>query len=123
MYGVKPKMDVAADCLNTKCEMFITRKENALLRRWYWDSWCNPPHSKTEDFVRKALGEWMEFNNNIIMIIPTNTMSSNFWHECIENIAEYHAVRGRPRFLKNGRPAKFNSRNAYVCVIWRKKGV
>ena len=34
---------------------------------------------------------------------------------------EIHPVFGRPRFLRNGRPSKFPSRNSYFVVVWRKK--
>lgn len=117
-YKVYPTLDVAANDRNKKCERYLT---DGLHSEWLKDSWCNPPHSMTEQFVRKAHEEWAKHNINIMMIIPTNTMSSKFWHHCIEGIAEYHAVEGRVRFLRYGRPARFNSRNAYVCVIWRKR--
>lgn len=123
-YNIQPSLDVAANQENKKCYEWFgpDLRKDSLKINWNYnrDVWCNPPHSKTEQFVRKAHKEWQEGNINIIMIIPTNTMSSRFWHECIEGIAEYHAVEGRPRFLKNGRPSIFNSRNAYVCVLWRK---
>jgi len=123
-YNVKPTLDVCADELNTKCyEWFgIDKCDDALKYNWNFnrDIWCNPPHTKTELFVRKSYREWKEHGNfNIMMIIPTNTMSSHFWHEYIEGNAEYHAIRGRIRFLQDGKLAPHCSRNAYVCVIWR----
>lgn len=57
---------------------------------------------------------------NIMMIIPTNTMSSGYWHNYIEKFAEYHPIKGRIRFLVDGKPSKHTSRNAYCVVIWRK---
>lgn len=127
-YKVYPQLDVAADHYNKKCEQYIPddRYGGALNNeipehQWTDDSWCNPPHSKTGDFVKKAFEQWKKHDINIIMIIPTNTMSSHFWHKYIEGHAEYHAIEGRIRFLKNGKPAKYKSRNAYVCVIWRSR--
>jgi len=125
-YQINPLLDAAANANNTKCQFFLG---DALHTQWTLgdkypeivDVWCNPPHSRTEEFVKRADNQWQKYNINIIMIIPANTMSSNFWHECIEGITEYHAIKGRPTFLKNGKPTKFNSRNAYVCVIWRKR--
>jgi hypothetical protein len=55
-----------------------------------------------------------------MMILPTNTMSSKYWHECIEGITEYHPIKGRIRFLVDGKPSKHMSRNAYCVVIWRR---
>lgn len=116
--GIKPKLDVAANTSNRKCLEYL---KDGLHESWNKDVWCNPPHSITEKFVRKACEQWHKNNINILMIIPTNTMSSSFWHECIEPYAEYFAIRGRIRFLRFGHPAKHASRNAYVCVIWRKR--
>ena len=64
--------------------------------------------------------EWKENNINIMLLIPTNTMSSNYWHQYIEGNAEYHPVKGRIHFLQDGKVSPFPSRNAYVCVIFRK---
>jgi phage N-6-adenine-methyltransferase len=121
LYGVKPALDVAADSINRKCLDYYDRQKDGLSFRWTSDVWCNPPHTKTGAFVRKAYNEWSANNINIMMIIPTNTMSSKFWHHCIENIAETHAILGRIRFRQFGRLAPSSARNAYVCVIWRKR--
>jgi len=123
-YGVFPVLDAAANADNSKLSYWL---DNALNEEWFTDDmglvdvWCNPPHSKNEQFVRKAFEQWKKHNINIMMILPTNTMSSIYWHDCIEGIAEIHPIKGRIRFLYNGKPAKDVSRNAYVCVIWRKK--
>lgn len=120
-YNVRPKLDVAATRENRKCLEFFDKKADGLRYRWLVDVWCNPPHTRTEDFVRKALREWQDHNIDIMMIIPTNTMSARFWHECIEGYTEYHPIEGRIKFLQHGKPSKQSSRNAYVCVIWRKR--
>ena len=56
-----------------------------------------------------------------MMILPTNTMSSKYFEECIEGSAEYHPIFGRIKFLIDGSVSKFPSRNAYICVVWRKR--
>ena len=55
-----------------------------------------------------------------MMLVPANTVSTVWWHEYVEGIAEYHPVKGRIRFIRDGEPSKFQSRNAYICVIFRK---
>lgn len=120
-YNVKPLVDYAADRKNKKCLEYFDKGKNGLWATWDKEGWINPPHTLSGDFVRKAYRSWLDNNITLMMIIPTNTMSSLFWHECIEGIAEYHAIKGRIRFLQNGKPAKYASRNAYVCVIWRKR--
>jgi len=118
-YKIQPQLDVAATGRNTKTEEYL---DDALIQPWDHhglDVWCNPPHSKTREFVYRAYSQWHAHNINIMMIMPTNTMSSVFWDSCIEDIAEYHAIKGRITFLHHGKPAPNHSRNAYVCVIWR----
>jgi phage N-6-adenine-methyltransferase len=127
-YNWNPRLDVAANDNNHKCVHWL---DDALEQDWLdfddctdieikSDIWCNPPHSLNESFVRKAYLEWIRNDLNIMMIIPTNTMSSKYWHECIEGMAEYHPIKGRIRFLVDGKPSKYASRNAYCVVIWRK---
>ena len=117
-YDITPNLDVASNEYNTKC---FFRLNDGLKDDWVYHSWCNPPHSQNEKFVRKAYEQWKKHDIDIMMILPTNTMSSKYWHECIEGIAEYHPIKGRIRFLVDGKPSKHMSRNAYCVVIWRKK--
>jgi phage N-6-adenine-methyltransferase len=126
-YGVRPQLDAAAKDYNTKCLNYLT---DALHQEWtvngrVVDVWCNPPHSLNEEFVRRADAQHKKHGITILMIIPTNCQSAQFWHEVIENeseiFVENHPVLGRPRFRKLGRKTKEISRNAYRVVIWRKK--
>lgn len=55
------------------------------------------------------------------MIVPANCVSTEIWHKYIEDKREYHAVKGRPVFLKNGKKTRFPSRNSYVCIVWSRK--
>lgn len=142
-YALIPQLDVCADNSNTKSYYYIPKRLDGLNSEWVidpfkcdWrrdlslysgskkrktDVWCNPPHSKNEQFVRKAFEQWQKHNINIMMLLPCNTQSSKYWHECIEKKAEYHPIKGRIRFLVDGKPSKHLSRNAYCVVIWRKK--
>jgi len=130
-YKIHPKLDVCATKLNRKCKRYFNKKMNGLKKKWNTDVWCNPPHNMTkyngkwisqvELFVRKAYSEWRRTRCgiNILMIIPTNTMSSDYWHECIEKGGVfYHPIHHRIKF-KN-KHAIHSARNAYICVIWRK---
>jgi len=116
-YNIEPKLDVCASDLNHKVDKYFTKETDALKQEWPFHSWCNPPHSKTEAFVRKAYREHLLNHIDIIMIIPTRCMSARFWFDCIEGKAEYHPIQNRIHFKRNGRdigPAM----QAYVCVIW-----
>jgi phage N-6-adenine-methyltransferase len=124
-YDIHPLTDICADMMNRKCLYYIDKEKNALDIDWIFseesDIWCNPPHPLNEKFVRKAFEQWQKHNINIMMLLPCNTQSSKYWHECIEGVAEYHPIKGRIRFLVDGKPSKHASRNAYCVVIWRKK--
>lgn len=130
-FKVWPKIDVAATKENRKCEFYFTKEHNALERDWVipitdemiynYDVWSNHPHTLHAEFVEKAHQQWTRFNITIMMILPANCMRTRYWHDYIEDVTEYHAIPGSIRFLKDGKPTKDTSRNAYVCVIWRKR--
>lgn len=119
-YNINPYLDTCATYQNHKLPHYYTKEFNALFNQWPVDSWCNPPHSKTEQFVRKAFLEWKINNINIIMIIPTRCMSAKFWFDCIEGFAEYHPIERRIHFKQNGKDVG-PAMQAYVCVLWRSK--
>lgn len=116
-YDVYPNLDVCANDENHKCVLYLTDAEK---QDWKdYDVWCNPPHSQNDRFVALCYFHWQSKNRNVMMILPTNTMSTKYWHQCIEGKAEYHPIKGRIKFLVDGKPSEFCSRNAYVCIIWR----
>ena len=119
-YNIYPRLDPCATSANRKCLLFFTEEENGLHQEWEHDVWCNPPHSITGDFVRKAYNEWLQNNINIMLLVPANTISTIWWHEYVEDITEYHAIKGRIRFLRDGKPSEFVSRNSYILIIYRK---
>ena len=118
-YSINPRLDPCATSANRKCLLFFTEEENGLRQDWEHDVWCNPPHTMTGDFVRKAHEEWLKNNINIMILVPANTVSTIWWHDCVENVTEYHAIKGRIRFIRDGKPSKFVSRNSYILIIYR----
>jgi len=119
-YGIHPTLDACATTDNRKCATYFTEEDDGLRQHWEFDTWCNPPHTMTGDFVRKAHNEWLINNINIMILVPANTVSTIWWHECVEGMTEYHAIKGRIRFIKDGKPSKFVSRNSYILIIYRK---
>jgi hypothetical protein len=125
VYDLEPQLDVCANKNNTKCRYWL---ENALNDVWLLDGdvkpscvWCNPPHTKTKEFVKKAFIEWNNFNINILMIIPANSVCTEYAKKYIKGSAEIHPIFGRIRFWQDGYPSKYPSRNSYFVVIWRKR--
>jgi phage N-6-adenine-methyltransferase len=119
-FQVTPMIDVAATGKNRKFTIYFSKENSALDNDWTLDCWCNHPHTLHKEFVEKAYNEWKKHNITIMMIIPSNTGRTKYWHEFIEPYAEYKMIKGNIRFLKDGKPTKDAARNGYVCVIWRK---
>lgn len=121
-YGFYPQVDVCATEKNSKCGMgFFDKESDGLFKTWYKKNWCNPPHSETENWVKKACHEFLTELNETMMIIPANSMCTNYSESCIIPHAEYHPISRRfCKFLKDGIEMD-SSRNGYFVVIWRKK--
>ena len=120
-YGIKPIGDACATLQNRKCLDHFSKHIDGLTHDWIVDMWVNPPHSKTEAFVKKAHSEFLKHNINILMIVPGNAITAHFFDIPFANGAEYFRFSGRPRFLQHGKPAPHSSRNGYFVVLWRKR--
>lgn len=134
IYKFKPELDVCADGKNTKCISFFTKKDNALERNWLLedsdgaiyvvDIWCNPPNSQLGAFIRKAFEQHRKFGMRIMMIVPTNVMSSDAWWDGVEIPKDegfkikYKPIYHRIEFLDKGKKPESSARNAYLVVIW-----
>lgn len=122
IYNIYPKIDVAATYDNKKCEHGYSKRGNGLLQNWDRDVWCNPPHSKTKEFVLKAHTEWLRNNINILMLVPANSICASYFDHILENNhAVYYRISGRPQFLRYGKLSKYPSRNSYFVVVWRRR--
>ena len=120
-HNLDPKLDVCADEINSKCFEHFTKEDNALFHEWIRDVWCNPPHSLTEEFVKKAQWEWKKHNTNILMIVPANAIGAHYFDYIFDNkCATYHRYSGRIKFTQHG-IEKSSSRNGYFSVVWRKR--
>jgi len=132
-YKINPKLDVACVYRNIKCKQGLVYPfSDALKVDWLFfdnesmedervDVWCNPPHSKNEEFVKKAYNEWVEHDINIMMILPANALCTNYAENWIDPYAEYHPINRKfCKFLYKGEK-KDSSRNGYFVVIWRKR--
>lgn len=133
-YDIHPTIDLAANSMNTMCFHYFDIEDDALSREWNTcscdfppeedlndDRWLNGPHSLTKQFVIKAHEQWLKHNINILMIIPANSICTKYAEKYIHGSAEYHPIFFRPRFLRDGVPAKDPARNSYFVVIWRKR--
>jgi len=133
-YKIKPKLDVSATARNSKCDWYLGRRANALSLDTKWiipkkrrvAIWLNPPNEFLQDFFFRTYLEWVDSNckQEIIMIVPTNSMSSQgFWINVQypidfgENVS-YRAIEGRPEFLDDGKKPDSSARNAYISIVF-----
>jgi len=139
IWNLKPTLDVCATRINTKCLYYFTEKDDALSRYWipinYQGDinnpnhtfnkviWCNPPHEQTKEFVIKAHEQWKYYNLDIIMLIPINCMTSNYFKKFALPYIEFkkEMILSRIRFLdpETNEPSKFNSVNGYVTICFK----
>lgn len=124
-FGLEPTLDVCATERNKKCEIFYTKEDDALIQDWSGHTvWCNPPHSKITEFVKKADRESPR-GNRIVMLLPALIIGTKYWNIYIHNKNVYWNTtintigESRPKFLIDGIPQK-NPRNNYIVVVWNK---
>ena len=114
----KPLLDVCATEKNTKCEKFISKKQNALTKEWLVDCFMNPPYSEIAKFVEKAFIEHKVNDIKILSLMYART-DTVWWHRFIEGKSQVYFIRGRVRFQKNGKNAKHTAPYPSCWVIWQ----
>ena len=123
-YQIFPKLDIA--CTPENCLCVHGTEVDSLRYDWTYrgktlDVWCNPPHSKIEEFVIQADRQWGKYGMNIMMLIPANAVCAHYFDKIFrEERATYHRISGRIRFLEEGYASRYPSRNSYFVVIWHK---
>ena len=87
-----------------KCDKYYTPKEDGLSKDWAGETvFCNPPYGRViGDWVKKCHDEAKKSNTKVVMLIPSRTDTSYF-HDYIYGIAEIRFLRGRIKFLKDGK--------------------
>lgn len=98
--------NIPASFRYTKEGLFLNRtgcklsNNDGLTGTWFTCNWCNPPFSKCEDFIKKAIKEQSK-NKTTYMLIPARTETA-YWQK-------YLLINGRAanpnidiEFLKKG---------------------
>jgi len=87
-------VDAASTVENSKCSY---RFDDGLNDSWSGHRvFCNPPWSKKKLWIKKAHEEVTADANTIcVMLLPTNSMSSSFWHEYIFGRYHYEILNKR----------------------------
>tara|TARA_R100000963_G_C4551788_1_gene44451 strand:- start:27 stop:482 length:456 start_codon:yes stop_codon:yes gene_type:complete len=120
-FGIHPKLDVCADQFNTKCDFYYTEADDGLKQIWWTDAWLNAPYSEASKWIYKAYEENQKNNINIIALLNVTT-DTRAWHDCILNDkAEIYFIKGRLKFLKDGKMSKQASQHPSCYVCWRSR--
>lgn len=120
-------IDVAASHENHLCDNYFTIEHDALNRDWVTSGdsvrssvWCNPPYSKTGNWVDKAAIETKKSTwNRIVMIVPADT-STKWFQKALETCSEIILlVGGRVNFVRadTKEEVKGNTKGS-MLLIW-----
>jgi phage N-6-adenine-methyltransferase len=121
-YDVSPRLDVAAQHGNQKCDRFYTKEDDSLTQEFTEDFWCNPPYSEITKFVSHCYSQHLK-NNVTGVMLTFNKTDTKWWHGFVEGKAEVHFRKGRIKFVDpDTHQISKNSAPYPSCIIiWRRK--
>jgi len=98
-------LDAAATQINTKCQNYLTEKDDALNINWWPGSrvFINPPYGrKVGKFVYKALEQ--SKRGRFVALLTFARTDTSWWQDCVPHAAEVIFIRGRLKFNRgNGK--------------------
>lgn len=97
-------LDPAATSENAKCQRFFTKEQDGLKQDWSGETvFCNPPYGREiGKWVEKCYTEHIKHNITVVMLIPART-DTTYFHEYIYNRSEIRFIKGRIKFIQNGK--------------------
>lgn len=100
-------LDPCATDENHKCRRYYTKEQNGLTKSWNGERvYCNPPYGREiAAWVKKSYEESRSPDTTVVMLVPART-DTRWFHDYIYGRAEVRFLRGRIRFLKQGKPMK-----------------
>ena len=115
-------VDLAADSANKKCENFIDKETNSLETSWVErgvSGWCNPPYSRTGDWLSKA---WQEAQKGmkIVMLVPTPNGENHYRDFVFGKASEVIFINGRIGFetpMEDGSQKEIKGNTRGSCFI------
>lgn len=114
--GIKFTTDLAADATNHLCEHWIGEEEDALKTPWprYEWSWCNPPYSRTKEFIVRAIEQWRPS----ALLVPAAT-DTRWWAEAFGAADVTLLLTGRVPFHspETGKPVNGNTTGSTIFVF------
>jgi site-specific DNA-methyltransferase (adenine-specific) len=115
-------IDCAANKENAKCDLYLTKRDNALDLRWWkiggyfcdnfkMTCWLNPPYSRD-------IGKWMKkayqesLKGCIVVCLISVSTSTKWWHEWVLKAYEIRFIKGRIKFIGGKGTPSFDS-----CIV------
>lgn len=90
-------VDAASTEENKKCEK---RLKDGLRDKWTGRVFCNPPFSQKKEWMEKAHKSIESGECDLcVMLLPTNSMSSIFWHDFVFGKYHYEIISTRVNFI------------------------
>ena len=90
-------IDAASTEENKKCQF---RLDDGLKDKWTGRVFCNPPFSQKKEWMKKAHESIQSGDCDLcVMLLPTNSMSSIFWHEYVFGKYYYEIVNTRVQYI------------------------
>lgn len=119
-----PRIDVCATELNTKCDYYIDEEMDTLITDWGKDllCWLNPPYSKVQPFLEKAVEEIK--NGHYTIALLKNDCSTKWFNYAINNAsAVIFITLGRIGFVSamDGKPVSGNNFSSVAFVFGPKE--
>jgi phage N-6-adenine-methyltransferase len=86
-----------------KCKKYFTPIDNGLMQSWTGEVvFVNPPYGREIKYwVEKSYKESLK-GATVVMLIPART-DTNWFHTFIKDKAEVRFIKGRVRFLQDGK--------------------
>ena len=130
-YKFLPMLDVCATEANSLRNLFFSKKDNALTRKWIKGrkkrkTWCNPPAKEQGKFIAKAYEQFKKHGIQTMMIVPLNVQSSKPYENCVQLPMERgerifsRPIYRRRAFLHRGRKTG-TSINGYCIIIFGRR--
>lgn len=112
-------LDPCCTIETAKCEMYYTSNDNGFKQTWTGRVFVNPPFGNISLWLEKINGEMarMEHPELIVALLPAWT-DRNWFHDQVYGKARIEFLRGRVKFLKNGKPHK-SPKFGCMLVEWR----
>ena len=86
-----PELDVFASVDNSKCLEFISKEQDAFNTEFLMPSgktpvtiWSNAPHDIYKLALPRIHQQYLKYDFNAIILIPTTNTRTNYWHEIVE---------------------------------------